>query len=1253
MLLAPLARAAVTGSLIDEQGAPISGATIQAFPPESTTELSARLRTEKPERTPLATAQSDAKGAFRIDVARTPVVTLAVTAPGRPVITLDAADGEDLGALLLRKATLRKGRILMSGQPLVNAVIGGRSGAVVRSDAKGAFEIAEPSAGDRILVFHPDSGFDDVPFRNPVLDLRVEPGITVKGRVVGDDGKPVAQAALEVMGRPQGVSAEDGTFALEHVNPSWPAILARAGDRVGVVLRSAKQPYEIRVGNGARLSGTVRDGKTQAVVGGMRLTLAGEAAVQSALSDAKGNFTFPPMPATQYRLGGSHPAYLLFGPPIDLHGGKSETRALAATPLSRVSGTVADENRKPVPAASLTVAARFLGMAGSMGRAATTNAAGEFTLRIAAGGPPITLEASKDGYATASTSMTLGEGETKSGVAFRLVRGTALRLAVVDAEKTPVPEIAVQFFRTTGDGPNDQQPVTVCDRPGCTVTGADGVLQVQLAPGRYELRLTGETIAMKTESDVNIGAKPQQLTVTVERGADVSGRVVYADGSPVPDVSIRTSTTSGPPARSDANGVFTLHGLKKGPVTLVTETPGRFGAPPKQVTAPASDVVITMPKPGRLAGRVVDAQSQQPIADFGVGVTRRGGMPFGAPPTPFHAEDGSFTLDVPPGSVDLSVTATGYVRGSATGIDVEEGKSANGIEVKLERGARLTGRVTSGGAPVSGAFVRVQEMGMVIIDRTSLQTATDANGEYVLDSLAPGERMITFNKEGFAAQRKSVEVSASKDARLDVELARGREVHGRVVNESGQPVADADVRPQISGSGPIRSDSEGNFRIGNLSDQPITIVVMKSGYMEARVENVDPGSNINVTLQRGGTITGRVLGLTAEELQQTMITVYVPGASYGGRAGARPDANGNFVLQGVPDGRVNVAAMVRATPTRQSGAKFVDVVNGSAPPIEITFGGGYTVRGNLTRGGAPLTGAYLFFQPADPQKQTPVNADVREGVYEASGLSAGAYKIIVRQFTGASILREDYTVGGDARHDIDIRASSIRGKVLDANSSAPLADTIIVIDAGGARATTDSAGNFVLDVEGDGAYTVRAQRQRYQSASRDVTVANGQTAPVELRLESADAATVRVMDVTTGRPVEAYVGVTDGAHKQVYTAQGSSDDGVARIYVAPGTYSLIVRVNGYAPENATLVVPGPEVRVLVMRGGTVVLQSKSAAHVRGGLTRAGGLPIPIFDRAVNVPPGSYTLEVVGESGKGSTKYPVTVIDGQTTIVPVD
>src|SRR5207247_872975 len=139
--------------------------------------------------------------------------------------------------------------------------------------------------------------------------------------------------------------------------------------------------------------------------------------------------------------------------------------------------------------------------------------------------------------------------------------------------------------------------------------------------------------------------------------------------------------------------------------------------------------------------------------------------------------------NVPPGTTTLRVTARGYVTGTRSDIQVEEGRAVTGIEVQLERGAKLTGRVTADGKALSGVGVRAISSGGGQFAGGPAMVVTDTDGNYSVDSLAAGEPTFEFRKQGYIIKRQSVEVPAAKEARLDVELQRGRDLRGRVTDK--------------------------------------------------------------------------------------------------------------------------------------------------------------------------------------------------------------------------------------------------------------------------------------------------------------------------------------------------------------------------------------------------------------------------------------------------------------------------------------
>src|SRR5205807_1752659 len=195
----------------------------------------------------------------------------------------------------------------------------------------------------------------------------------------------------------------------------------------------------------------------------------------------------------------------------------------------------------------------------------------------------------------------------------------------------------------------------------------------------------------------------------------------------------------------------------------------------------------------------------------------------------------SYAIDnVPPGAVDLNVRASGYVAGSRGDINAEDGKTVTGIDIQLDRGATISGRVTAGGTAVAGADVRQASQRM---PQMPGGTTTDGDGLYKLDGVAEGSRLIEFHKQGFVTAQKPVDVKAGNDVHLDVELDPGHELRGRVVDRSGRGVAGAYIAASAASErrgGPmIATDSDGMFILSGLTDGKYQVSARKEGMVSA------------------------------------------------------------------------------------------------------------------------------------------------------------------------------------------------------------------------------------------------------------------------------------------------------------------------------------------------------------------------------------------------------------------------------------
>ncbi len=1182
--------AAITGYVVDEAGKPIRGAQVRALALETTEQWYARLLSDKPDPVAIATAEADERGAFRIETNRQPVVVLIVSAPGYRYTYEEAADGEAAGTFALAAAPMKRGRVTAGGKPVPNATVVLGRAHYARTDANGEFHAPDPAAwAERLMVLHPDYALVDKSWRpaeTPSLDVALDSGKSARGTVVDAAGRPVAGAVVRASGWPLAKSAEDGSFTIAHLPDGTKFLYAREGNRVGaLILGGPKNAIVLRPGGS--ITGVARSTKDDSPVGGMRVTtrVEGDAALTlSAITDAKGNFAIDGLQPGVQRITVSHPSFFDNPPEWRVGEGERISRTIAATPYARLTGVVVDEDKRPVAAAMLTLLGTFGGRTASAPD-------GSFLLRFRPMDRAFLVEASKAEYATATQGpLRADAGELKSGVRIVLARGFPLEIRLVDRDHVPVANEPVRLMRMVDPEIRfSYAPVRCAAAPrGECMSSAEGRLIVPVSEGKYDLTAGGTNTVMRRMPGQQIDRRSSPLTITLERGSAIEGRVVWSDGQPADLENLVVVTTGEPPATAEVKGgAFAFSNVAAGKLSLIAQARGPVSlqSAPVEVTAPASGVTIQLPRPGKVEGRVVDRDGNRPIREFSAWLVTPGRAQPGAPRS-FTADDGRFVLEnVQPGTFDLHVSAPGYVNGTTSDVEVAEGKSAS-VSVTLDRGGKVVGRVTAGGRPVSGASVHLassEDRG----PRRSKVERTDAEGEYTLDGVAAGTQNVEFRKEGYKTTTVNVSVTAGKETRADAELSRGRELQGRVVDAMGRPVANADVSARAAMGMPMQStDSEGSFRLTGLDDKVYTISARKEGYVEATVEaNPATMSNVTLTLDRGATLQGRVIGVPAEEMP--FVEVYT--FSRGSRSRATPDASGAFTLTGVPEGEVTVDA-VKSRPTRTSArSKPVKVQGGVGPFVEIDFSSGYSVSGRVI-GGADRANAVVFRLTQPTAGRAVFSPILRDGTYSLRLEEPGEYRVGVQRFGNAAEADGGtVSVRGDMQYDIQLRGATVRGRVVDAATGQPVTGAAVMMMTAGehpriaGHEVSDSAGLFAIDFVADGRYTINAQKDGFTPENRE-TVINGADAAVEIPLGRGEIAEFRAIDAETQQPLDAYFAIRDGAGQLVHRASiNRGPDGRMRVTLHPGQYSLTLTADRYQSATATLVVPGPLLEVPLKR----------------------------------------------------------------------
>ena len=936
-------------------------------------------------------ARTDARGRFKLDGLGSGPATVNATAPGAGrAIRPNVLPGSAVELFLMPGATISGTVRDDAGKPVKGAVVrampegfGPFLPPAERADAGGRFVIAGLEAGSYVLVAREGTRAPAVAAvrveatGDAGADLTLAEGGFITGRLVDAGGKPVAGRVrlssvdgtlLHVLLQDlvQTQAGTDGRFVL---GPTPPGELVLKASAAGLAPRDVETASgnrtrgtdlgDVVLESGPVIRGVFQDRQGAGIPGAtIRAFTRGPSLPAEAESDEAGAFVLAGLPAGTVDVTARAPGYASARQAVAVG---TEDLVIALDAGGTVVGAVVDGKGQPVSGAMVRAAAETREMdAPPMGL--TSDGDGRFSLYDVRPGRYV-VDARAAGHPPGNVSgVRVSAGATTDVGTLRLRSGGVLQGTVTDSTNDPISGASVRV-ETDSFGPGLQ-----------TQTDGAGAFQIAgLSAGRVDVVAQHPAYAPARLSGVTIDTegRPAEAAVVMTRGGRVEGVVRRRGGQPFSDGRVMVVSRremrgfdprSAQPIRED--GSFVLEHVPPGPswLSVLSADATRSGAfgggfqtviqRELEVVDGETTVVDVQTREVLLTGRVTRAG--EPAAGLAItftaaqgGYTMYSGAAAGTPSaapgpqllTGVTREDGSYELLVlEPGRYRaMRRTPDGVtsplMSGNAPFIEVPDVPSHT-ADFTLGS-ARVAGIVVEqdSGKPIARAFVSFTAKA------TQGSGMSDAEGRFAIEA-EPGDGKLRIRAEGFAPEERALSVGETGLDELRVELTRGLEIAGRVVDPTGRPVGDLQVLARSeadnSTSGFGRALPDGTFRVRGLGDGAYTVSAGSDragfGYQAGVLVGA---TDVRLTLHPASSLRVRVVDVNGQPVAKAMARIEKIGgtqAMFPGRTGGTTDQAGILELV-APEGLVTLFAQAEG----RSGRAAVECRGGAPASAEVVL----------------------------------------------------------------------------------------------------------------------------------------------------------------------------------------------------------------------------------------------------------------------------------------------------------------------------